>query len=699
MTKPFLRYSRLKADLLVALAILLLAGCASQELQLRQEPPLVGARSEEKAVADNVPLAFGADNDKEMPRQEVRFTPTPAAVALSAAPVPAAEPVERPAPVLLGPKVEINFDSLPLPAFINEVFGNILHMSFDINPNLRKLQDLVTLRAATPQEPAELYALACKVLANYGVNVEWQGQMLRFVSAKGAVGEPPLLFSGRALPAVPGSHRPVFQLVPLLVVRNTSVAGWLRTAFKGQNLEIFEDTDRNALLLLGPAPIVSQAMVTIAVLDQPNMRGRFSLRIEPMFLDAEELARLLVDVLNNEGYAAALKTSTGSIIVMPVKAVGAVLVFAADQVVLDHIREWASNLDKPGAEGGKKSFFYYQVRNTGAEDLVATLNIMLSKADLPRPAKNPGKEATPTVATAAPVASGKNLVVDLVRNGLIFNGDADEWQGLLRVIREMDIPPRQVLVEVTVAEISLTDQQDLGVEWLAVGAGIGDLGGVVKTIGGLGIGNGGMTYTLDSAGQTRALLNALATKSRVSILSTPRIMVKSGMSATIDVGTEVPIVTSQSTAPDLGTSSILQQIQYRKTGVLLTVKPVVHSENMVDLEVTQEVSEASPNKTSNVSSPSVFTRKISTSLSLKDGGSVLLGGLISTSASKGGSGVPYLSEIPWIGQLFRVDSENKTRTELIVLIVPYVLNSDREAAKVTEAFSNRLDWFKTDAVQ
>src|SRR5690606_17318837 len=142
--------------------------------------------------------------------------------------------------------------------------------------------------------------------------------------------------------------------------------------------------------------------------------------------------------------------------------------------------------------------------------------------------------------------------------------------------------------------------------------------------------------------------------------------------ASIDVGTEVPIITSQATAVDLpsqaGTSSILQSIQYRKTGVLLDIEAVVHPSQRVDLRLTQEVSEAQATDTSDISSPSIFSRKLQTSLSLSDGQSMLLGGLIASSSSDGKTKVPLLGDIPVVGRLFQNRATHGQRTELLMLI-------------------------------
>lgn len=582
-------------------------------------------------------------------------------------------------PGLQGPPLTVNFDSLPLPAFIDQVFGDLLGLSYQLAPALEKQKDRVTLRVVEPQTPDELYRLAEQVLADYGVVIQEEAGLLKFEAGKaGAVTAPPLLVTGEALPGVPPSHRPVFQLMPLKVVRNTQVTGWLRSAY-GKELEVKEDPERNAVLLKGKPALVAQAAEAVQLLDQPVMRGRHSLRIEPAFQDAATLAKNLVDVLQSQGYAASLRPPTGSVIVLPIPEVNVVIAFAADREQLAHVRRWAGQLDRPNLQGAEEGFFYYAVQNTRAEELAKIVTGLLGSV----PAEAGDKKS------AAPRAAARTLVVDENRNGLIFRGAAEVWARILPVIQEMDQPPKQVLVEVTIAEVTLTDQEELGVEWLIENLDLGSYTGTLGTLGGLGLGEQGLNFTVDSAGQTRALLNAFAANDRVSILSSPRVMVKSGQEATIDVGSEVPIITSQATSAELqegGTSAILQQVQYRKTGVLLNVKPVVHAGRRVDLDISQEVSEAQPNTTSNVSSPSIFTRRLQTNLSLRDGGSVLLGGLISRSASRGNAGVPGLRELPAVGKLFGADKHTQTRTELMLIIVPYVLNDAEEAEDITNAF-------------
>jgi general secretion pathway protein D len=188
------------------------------------------------------------------------------------------------------------------------------------------------------------------------------------------------------------------------------------------------------------------------------------------------------------------------------------------------------------------------------------------------------------------------------------------------------------------------------------------------------------------------VLNALASDNRANILSSPRVMARNGETATIQVGQEVPIITSQATGLTSGanTGQVLQTIQYRSTGVILRVKPVIHSSDQIDLDVVQEVSGAQLTETGVNSSPTFSSRKLETKLTMQNGTTVLLGGLISEERTFGAAGIPLLKDIPGLGALFSKQSNKGGRRELIVLITPYVVATNREAEELTRAFRSIL---------
>ena len=453
---------------------------------------------------------------------------------------------------LTGEPIRVSFHDVPLIPFINEVFGEELGMSFVISPGLREKADLVTLKLTEPLPPHQLFATARRVLREYGVDVrELEEGIVSFApSQEIASRDVPLLVSGRTLPEVPASHRVIFQLVPMRVVRGPQVRGWLKEAFERQDLKILEDPDRNALLLKGSADMIARALAMIEVLDQPLMRGRHGLIIEPLFLQTGDMANALNSILRAEGYQSSVGAgSAGSVILLALQGANKVVVFALDEATLDHIEEWAVALDESGKDSVEEAVFTYEVRNTQAEELVETLNQVLGVAvgavpsrepreDRRREARSEGGESRETdgqtrseTGRSPPAGqAGGRIVVDRNRNMLLFRGSGKEWAEIRRVIERLDRAVPSVLIEVLIAEVTLTDEERTGFEFLVRGA-LGSRGLTGGTLGGLGIAAGGLSFTLDSAGETRAVLNLFYKDDRVVIRSRPRLLVKSGETA------------------------------------------------------------------------------------------------------------------------------------------------------------------------
>ncbi len=604
------------------------------------------------------------------------------------------------------PEIEpatLNIHDMPLPGFINELYGNLLGLSFEVSPQLADQSDLITLRTTTPLDAKGIFSLANRVLANYGVGVQQLGDLLRFVPSKETGGATPLIVSGRTLPDVPPDHRPIFFYAQLNVVKNTHIAQWLRITFQNQQLQIEEDTARNAIIFIGRPDVVAEAMDLIQVLDQPFMRGRHSLRIDPINISAQQLTKSLTDVLTTEGFAVSSNpASSSSIILLPMEPIQAILAFATTRQSLDHITKWVLSLDKPSPQKNMEGIFFYDVQNTTATKLAATINNLLGGNTAVNNSTETSydkakKEDKPAVQPMP--RSGDRVVADELRNSLVFRGSPQQWREILQLVRNFDRPSKQVLIEVTIAEITLTDKLNKGVEWKNFNgtshAFNPDATITAGTLDALGLYTGGFNFALESAGNTKALLNLFASDNRVDIISVPRVLVKSGVEARIDVGTDVPTITSSQSSSDGAfdtkkSTGLLQSIEYRKTGVLLGVKPVVFSGNRVDLKVSQEISDVSSTSSSNVQSPSILTRKIETEVTLTDGGSILLGGLISNSTTEDSTGVPLLKDIPLLGQLFRTDSKSSTKQMVVMLIVPYIINDQHSAAVLTKAMKTRL---------
>ena len=683
---------------LVALAaVLLAAACARLQTLPLPEPirppkPLPSTAQEAAtATPPEAAIAVAPGPSLELPRHGVLGNTDALGEDLTGEPI--------------GP---VKFNGAPLGAFINEVFGDLLGYSFHVAPGLLDRPDMVTMAINEPLPPAEFFATARQVLRQYGVYIVPQDALLTFVAGDNVTfQEVPLLISGRARPEVPATHRPTFQVVPLRAAEARFMMQVLGQVF-GQQLQVEPINRYNVLLLRGTGEMVARAQAMLEMLDQPRMADQRAIVVRPAFLTAAELAAALKQILHTEGY----QTGVGgpvdsSIVLLPLESANQLVAFARDAAALELVRQWAHTLDVRQQEAIDNAWFTYEARNTQASQLTDTLNGMLALGGDDAASAESGRQRVasgqrPANAQGAAVGesaegprSGRRgrFVVDENRNMLLFRGSGKEWGEILAVLAELDQPVPSVLIELLVAEVTTRDERGSGVEFLFK-SGVGDLSLTGSTIGKLGLDGRGISLPLNSAGQTRAMLNLFYEDSRVAIRSNARLVVKSGATGTFDVGNEIPTIT-QSAASGVqveGNSAITQQVQYRKTGVLLAITPTVQANGLVDIAVDSELSEARPNAgTSLAGTPTILRRTLNTTLALRDGGSLLMGGLTSINQSDGGAGVPGLSRIPLLGRLFRADSFQEDRTELVVLVIPYVIASHEEGLELTRRIAEQLE--------
>ncbi len=655
------------------LVTMLLFGCASKESALL--PPKLDLPP--KAAPEQ---GAGTVEEEGPAKTKIEEMPTAPQSALDQS----TKAVPKPVMVARKDTMNLNFEQVPLTTLIQVVYSEILGRPVSIDPKVMERRDLVTFRTPEKQTASQIASAMQLLLKSYGLAAMDVGDLVRVVPDNAQGGNLPELRRGAALPETPEVLRPIFQLVELKAVRNTDVAGWIKNMF-GERINMQEDATRNAVLLSGTSDNVAAVIETLRVLDQPLMRGRSSLRITPTFMAAEELGKRLHEILAAEGYTmpADSRATLGGgmrypILLLPLAESNSLLVFTMSDEILAHIQDWVTKLDQPNEQMRGPRSFTYTAQNTSAETLAVTLTqVFLGSAD-----------------AAAKASKGQGqVVVNKASNTLIFQSEAAEYPQILSLLRTLDKPAKSALIEVTVADVTLTEESQLGIEWLLKDAGTGGANVDASTLSGELPGAGFNLSAISAAGNAKILLNALATSNRANILSSPRIMARSGETATIQVGDEVPVITSQQSTLNSTTPNdpgVLQTVQYRSTGVILTVKPVIHSGNRVDLEIQQEVSAAATTKTGVNASPTISTRKVQTNMTLINGETVLLGGLIKKDNSSGDSGIPGLKDIPLLGALFRSETQKYIKTEMIVLITPYILDTDSDARAVTKAFKEIL---------
>lgn len=292
---------------------------------------------------------------------------------------------------------------------------------------------------------------------------------------------------------------------------------------------------------------------------------------------------------------------------------------------------------------------------------------------------------------AADLGNNTRIVADAPTNSLIIVARAQEYRQIEEVIKELDQMPRQVLIEATIAEISLNGELKYGLEWfiknspsyaaLSSGTNLEGLSSALYPA-------SGFAYVF-SSNQVKALLSALAKQRKLNVLSSPSLMVLNNQEGQIQVGDQVPITTGQITS-SLGAGLTTNAIQYRDTGVILTVRPRVNAGGTVTLDLVQQVSKPEKTSTSELDSPTIRNRQIKSTVVVKDKDTIALGGLIQDSREQSVSGIPWLSALPIIGPLFGSYDRIADRTELVVLLTPRVVDNRADSVGITNEYRKSL---------
>jgi general secretion pathway protein D len=281
------------------------------------------------------------------------------------------------------------------------------------------------------------------------------------------------------------------------------------------------------------------------------------------------------------------------------------------------------------------------------------------------------------------------IVPDPPTNSLMIRTAPPNFPLLEETIQQLDARPPQVLFEVTVAEITLGEAQEFGIDWAVVG------GSTVVSVGNPDVSIDPFEPTddfvirvvsLDRA-NVRAVLRALASTSRVRVLSTPEVLAVNNREARIVVGDRVPFVA----ATRLGDIALDRSVQYEDVGTSLTIIPTINQDDYVSVQILQEVNSVTNQVVAAAfDAPIISTREASTRAIIRDGQTVVIGGLIGESTERLDSGIPFLMDIPLIGALFRNKADSSTRTELAIFVTPYIVRSDADADAIRERIRDRL---------
>lgn len=591
-------------------------------------------------------------------------------------------------------KIKISVENMPLNEFINLAFGKTLKASYFLDKNLQRRIDLVTLKMENPLPYIEFLDMVSGVLSNYGVSVQKKNNMFFIVPGRYVEKVAPAVrfIIGRNVPQNMPDHERVIAIIPFYYVNASRYSNLVKSLALSKQANIGVLQNSNSLMITDKAANIKEALKIINLFDRLTFKHKSIVILPLSYIDPSDFIKKLDRILPLEGVPVSSRLSNPGIIMIPMPAISSIMLVSSKKEWINVVSFWKDKLDTLLALGNQPRFFVYYPKNRRASDLAEVFSQISSSITLKKNKKLAKKQSITTA------DSNIKVIVDNGRNALVILAPPTKYEQIKNVLEKLDTLPKEVLIQVTIAEVTLTNKLQYGLEWYLNHE--GRYSGVLQTVGGLGLGASGLNYSLISNTQKfRALINAYAENNLINVISSPRLVVLDNKEATINVGTQVPIVTSEANSnkiQDNGTTSLLRTIEYRNTGVILNIKPTINSGGILTLSIHQEVSEPQINDTSKIDSPLILNRDISTSVVLKNGRTLLLGGLIKRNKSSTKSKVPILGDIPILGNIFKTTSKGTTKTELIIEITPYIISNMKEAQTKTKNFESLIKWFKTE---
>ncbi len=567
----------------------------------------------------------------------------PAAGPAPAGPIPPAGQPAAPRGTAKRGEVSFNFDDADVFSVIQTIFGGVLRVNYIIDP---KVKGRVNFRSVSPVAKEDVMPLMEVILRLNGIGVVEDGGLYRIIPIGDMPREPAQVGIGREPEKITVAGLGLLQVVPLKFIPSSEMVRVL-TPFLSTNAVIVDVPKINYIIIVDTDANVKRLLHLVEI------------------FDSEKLKQI------------------------------------------------------------KPQVFVYPVRNGKAKDVAAMLQQIFiggSRAGTTTPSRptptaptRPTTPAQPVPTPAAPAqqislgapGGGESLVSDITRiipdeitNTIVILATPDDYALMFETLQKIDIVPRQVMIEVLIAEVTLGDDLQFGIEWsikAKVDKGFADFGFSSSTIDASK--PIGFTFLgIDKTGLIRGFLQALASESKLNILASPHILAADNREARIQIGQQVPIVTTETPVSTTGTTgtSISRTIQYKDTGVILKIKPLINESGLVSLDLSQEVSDYFIQALYGSEYPVITKREATTNLVAQDGETIVIGGLIGDTFKRTKEGIPLLSQIPLIGYLFGTTKDENKRNEIIMLLTPTVVKNQDEAKNMTNVYVHRLRGIKKD---
>lgn len=603
----------------------------------------------------------------------------------------------------------LNFDEADLGEVAKVILSDILGQNYVLSPKVSGKVTLQTTEALTKDELLPTLEMVLRM--NNAVLVK-DGKIYHIEPAAEA-----MYSSSFSVPDTAGRAGYQVRVIPVKNVAVDDIVKVIKPLVQEKTI-LNVDGTRNIIVASGTPDELARVMDMVSTFDIDVLKGR-SFGLFPLaHVEPETIIKELEEVFDSKGAT----EESAFFRFIPIERLSSILAITHQAHYLNDIESWIMRLDRAGAASGG-GVNVYKVQNVDAVELADTLNeIFAGGQKKDRSAKiAPGQNAAemtnkpssdkqrvdkssagtqPTGDAHVSNVGEVRIIADEPNNSVIVVATPQEYEVILPVIRQLDMMPLQVLIDATIVEVTLKDELQYGLQWFFD---TGNFHGLLTEVASGDLKNIGpltgfsLAYT---GGAVKAVLNALANKSLVNVIASPSLMVLNNQEASINVGDKVPIATSQSTNTNsVNTTGLLSNnvnaivsntIQMVETGVTLKITPRVNAGGLVIMDVEQEANQAIPTSTSTLNSPTIQQRKINSSIVVKGGETIVLGGLIQEQVNDSVTGIPYLSTLPVIGPLFGTINKANNRTELVVLVTPRVVQNTQNAREVTDEFKRKL---------
>ena len=633
--------------------------------------------------------------------------------------LPTVTPGEYPENLIRGIKdpdevvqVQLNLDATPLTDIV-PLFAALLNFSYQIDASVK---GAITMAVDSEMTAREAWQMFENILWLAGAYASRNPGFLHILPFSKMPQERRIL-----APHDPMANVEV-AMIRILYVKSTEVLGHIKP-FLTEGAQIMDLVTSNTLLIVEAPANMPKLRELIRRLDAKGEAAWPHICLPCREVDAETLREELEMLLPVLGLSVVAKgPSGGQVKLIALSRPQVIVASAALEEVLDEVARWCRVLDRED-KSEKENVYFYNIEHSTAEQLSTALgtffNATATSSGRPSQDKSTSAKAAASGRTAAsrkPVPPSPRRELEEGERKTVFDTPvlvyADEISQRLvmrtthranamvqALLERLDVPVGQVMIEAVIAEVTLNEGMEFGVSYAAaqelgghsdgtvsaavVNTAVPDTERIVDLV------EGGTRILFKRGDGKLAFLRALASKTDVCVLSKPQIFARNDQEATISVGDDVPIITGDYTDVSTETST-RRNIEYKETGITLTVTPHVTAGNRVKLDVSQVVSDAVTTTSSGIDSPTIQEREIETSLVLGDGETVLLGGLIRTREENSYTGVPWLMEIPGLGRLFRTNVTVDDRTELLVLLTVNVIDSPETIETLAQRYRQAL---------